>query len=258
MLKLILALHVIGGATALSAMGIPLLSRKGGSLHRRAGWTFVAGMALVSVTALLLSGHRFLFHPAPWGRRAGLHLFYVAILTAAAVSAGVRVLRAKHRTGPHLHWWDVGLATLLTLGGAAMAVYALSSGVLLFLAYAAIGMFIGIGQLRYWLRPPNGPMHWWFEHMTSMLGACIAAVTAFLVINAAQIGLPRNSFIVWLTPTIAGIPITVAWVRYYRRRFERAIASREDRRSGTTSPASPSGISPRGPAAVPYMPSHTA
>src|SRR5688572_1697215 len=116
MLKLILVLHVIGGSTALLAMGIPLASRKGGRTHRRAGWVFVAGMAVVSSTSLLLCVYRFLFDADPDERRAGLFLFYVGILTAASVSAGVRVLRAKHRTGPHFHVWDVGLAMLLTTG----------------------------------------------------------------------------------------------------------------------------------------------
>src|SRR5262245_22215270 len=132
MLKLILVLHVIGGSTALLAMAIPLVSGKGGRVHRRSGWVFVAGMAVVSVTALLLSGYRFLFDANPDARQAGLFLFYVGMLTAASVSAGVRVLRAKHRTGRHLHAWDVGLAVLLTAGAVAMAAYGIMSGSTLF------------------------------------------------------------------------------------------------------------------------------
>jgi len=62
-------------------------------------------------------------------------------------------------------------------------------------------------------------MHWWFRHMSSMFASCIAAVTAFLVVNAPLAGLSRGSFIVWITPGVVGGIATRLWVVYYRRRF---------------------------------------
>src|SRR5919109_5124728 len=99
MFQILLALHVAGGSAALLSMFVPMFTRKGGRTHVRAGWVFVAGMAIVSVTALLLSGWRLLFDARAEARTAALFLFYIAILTAAGVSTGVRVLRAKKRTG---------------------------------------------------------------------------------------------------------------------------------------------------------------
>jgi hypothetical protein len=55
--------------------------------------------------------------------------------------------------------------------------------------------------------------------MSAMLGACIAATTAFLVVNAPAAGLPRTSMIVWLAPTLVGTPATAIWTAYYKRRF---------------------------------------
>jgi hypothetical protein len=55
--------------------------------------------------------------------------------------------------------------------------------------------------------------------MSAMLGACIAATTAFLVVNAPLAGLPRTSMIVWLAPTLVGTPLTAIWTAYYKRRF---------------------------------------
>src|SRR5918995_1760259 len=55
-------------------------------------------------------------------------LLFVSILTAASVSSGVRVLRAKNRVGPHLHWWDIGVAALLTASSVAAAVYGFVTG----------------------------------------------------------------------------------------------------------------------------------
>jgi hypothetical protein len=219
MLTSILYLHVAGGSAALLSMLIPLVTKKGGLNHRRAGWVFVSGMTVVSITALVLAGARWATDPTPRGREAGAFLFFISILTATSVSSGVRVLRMKTRTTGHRHPWDVGLPALLTLSSIAAAVYGLSTGNHLFTTFSIIGLFSGGGNLAYWMTPPTHPMHWWFEHMSSMLGACIAATTAFLVVNAGNLGMNTFSFVVWLTPSIVGVPTIAIWTRYYRRKF---------------------------------------
>jgi hypothetical protein len=219
MLTSLLYLHIAGGTAALLSMLIPLVTKKGGLTHRRAGWVFVTGMTIVSITAFLLAGTRWLTDSSRQGREAGAFLFFVAILTATSVSTGMRVLRMKTRTGRHRHPWDLGLPALLTSSSLAAAFYGLSTGHHLFTAFSAIGLFVGSGQLAYWLARPSHPMHWWFEHMGSMLGSCIAATTAFLVVNASRLGLETFSLLVWLTPTIIGIPTIAIWTRYYRQKF---------------------------------------
>ena len=219
MLTSILYLHIAGGAAALLSMFIPLLTKKGGQTHRRAGWVFVAGMTMVSITALLLAGTRWVSDPTPRGREAGAFLFFVSILTATSVSAGVRVLRAKTRTVAHRHPWDLGLPALRAVASLTAAAYGLGTGNQLFTAFSVIGLLGGGGNLAYWLTPPSHPMHWWFEHMSNMLGACIAATTAFLVVNAGNLGLQTFSFVVWLTPTVIGVPTIAIWTRYYRKKF---------------------------------------
>jgi hypothetical protein len=228
MLNTLLVLHIAGGAVSLASMVVPLVARKGGIVHRRSGWVFVAGMTVVSVTAVLLAAVRFLTDPTPDGRAAGGFLLFVAILTAAGVSAGVRVLGAKRRTTPHGHVWDLGLALALTSASLVVAGWGLSSGRLLFVAFSVIGLSTGISQLIYWRRRPSHPMHWWFQHMGSMLGACIAATTAFLVVNAGQLGFETFALAVWLAPTVIGTPVTVIWTAYYRRKFQRASTVNPD------------------------------
>ncbi len=84
-------------------------------------------------------------------------------------------------------------------------------------AFSVIGLLNGIMALRYWLRPPTSSMHWWFEHMTGMLGGCIAALTAFLVVNAGSLGL--LPLVAWLGPSAILGPVSAVWTQYYRRRF---------------------------------------
>ena len=171
-------------------MLIPLVTKKGGLSHRRAGWVFVSGMTVVSITALLLAGTQV---GGPIRRRAAARperfLFFVSILTATNVSSGVRVLRAKARTTSSRHPWDLGLPALLTASSIAAAAHGLSTGNQLFAAFSVIGLLRRWRNLAYWLTPPTHPMHWWFEHMSSMLGACVAATTAFAVVNASNLGL---------------------------------------------------------------------
>jgi hypothetical protein len=100
-----------------------------------------------------------------------------------------------------------------------MAAYGLVSGKVLFAAFSVIGLVNGAQGLLYWLRPPVHKMHWWFQHMSSMLGSCVAATTAFLVVNAPQAGLSRTSLIVWFTPALVGVPAIVIWTNHYKRRF---------------------------------------
>jgi uncharacterized membrane protein len=233
MLKLILGLHIAAGTTALVSMWIPMAARKGAALHRKAGQVFVAAMATVSVTALLLAAARFLTDPTEHGRQAGLFLLLVTIVTGAAVSAGVRVLKTKRRTAPHLHWWDIGLAGLLVVAGIGGFAYGVATGAALFIAFSALALANGAGQLRYWLRAPQAPLHWWFEHMSAMLGACIAATTAFLVVNASRWGLETFSLVVWVAPSIVGGIGIAVWTRYYRRRFAAAPLSSRLKAQGT-------------------------
>jgi hypothetical protein len=226
MLKTILALHIVGGSIALASMFIPLVAAKGGVAHRRGGWVFVGGMTVVSITAFVLAAARFLTDLTPSGRAAGGFLFFVAILTAAGVSAGIRVLRAKRRTAPHRNLWDLGIAAALTISSVAMAAWGLSSGRPLFAAFSLIGLVNGGSQLFYWRRVPTHPMHWWFQHMGSMMGSCIAATTAFLVVNSGRIGFETFALAVWLTPTVIGTPAIIIWTAYYKRKFAAATVTR--------------------------------
>jgi uncharacterized membrane protein len=234
MFKPVLFAHIAAGSVALAAMWVPIIARKGGLLHRRAGWVFVAAMATVALTAVILAAGRLFFDPRPQAKSFGVFLLYIAVLTAAAVSSGVRALRTRQRTLPHRHWWDIGLPALLTASSVAVAIYALVTRQVLFGSFALLGAVNGVNNLRYWLRAPACRMHWWFAHMNGMLGGCIAAVTAFVVVNAGNLGLPQLA--AWLTPPIVGSIATAVWTGYYRRRF--TVATERRSTAAVLTPAS--------------------
>ena len=218
---LLLVPHIIAGIVALASMVVPLVARKGGRVHRRAGWVFVIAMTGVSATAFALAIWRFTMADArhPNARAAGLFLFYVATLTAAGVSSGMRAIRFRSRTAPHRHVWDLGIAA----ANLAMALVILAYGVIdhrsLFIAFSSIGLLTGIAQLRYWLRAPATRHEWWFAHMGGMLGSCIAALTALVVTNAARLGTRTFATTIWIAVPAIGLPAVFGWTAYYRRVF---------------------------------------
>lgn len=219
MFNTLLALHIAGGSAALASMWIPLIAKKGGTTHRRAGWLFVGGMALVSLTAVGLAAWRLMYDPRPQARDFAIFLLFIALLSGNAVSSGVRAIRTKRRTGSHRHPWDVGLAALLAISSVFIALFGLRTGQVLFAAFSVIGLVNGVMGVRYWLTPPSTPMHWWLAHMNGMLGGCIAALTAFMVVNAQSMGLwPLAA---WLGPSVVLGPVTAIWTNYYRQKWRR-------------------------------------
>jgi uncharacterized membrane protein len=225
--ELLLTPHIAAGVVALAVMSVPLVARKGGRLHRRAGWVFVTAMSIVSVTAFALAIWRFAMFDTdhPNAHATGVFLFYVGTLTAAGVSSGVRALRFKRRTAPHRNAWDLGISA----ANVAMAIVTLVYGVVaqrtLFVAFSFVGLVTGTIQLRYWLSAPAAKHHWWFAHMGGMLGSCIAALTALVVTNGSRLGAATFSTALWIAVPAVGIPGIFAWTAYYRRRFATRAAA---------------------------------
>jgi hypothetical protein len=216
--SVLLALHIAAGSVSILAMVVPLIAHKGGSVHRRSGWVYVVGTALVCVTALVMSAARFVTDGTQEGQEFSLLLAYVAVLTGAGMWAGIRVLRSKDRV-TRGSGADVAMAALLASSGLGTAIYGWLTGHPLILAFSVIGLLNGSGQLQYWLRPPTVPMHWWFAHMGNMLGACIATITAFILFVGRHTGSSGDSLILWLAPTAIGLPAIAVWMEYYRRKF---------------------------------------
>jgi hypothetical protein len=218
-IDLLRGVHIAAGSVALGSLWIPLLSRKGGSVHRQAGRVFVIAMAVLTVAAIGASVWRLTYDTNPGRRTWAAYLLFVAVLSGSQVSAGMRALRAKARTGPQLHAWDVGIALLLL--GSALAVFAwgLRARIALFIGFAPVGILIGALQLAYWLRPPRHRMHWLFEHMFMMIGAGIGTVSAFSIVNARHLGLRADSLLLWHGPAVVGLTAWALWRRHYGRLY---------------------------------------
>jgi hypothetical protein len=58
--------------------------------------------------------------------------------------------------------------------------------------------------------------YWLLAHLQRMTGAYIAAITAFLVVNAKYSPVEIPSLVVWLLPTAVLTPLIISWSRKYK------------------------------------------
>jgi hypothetical protein len=217
-LKIALWAHVLAGAVALSVFWLPLVTKKGGPTHRRAGWVYVVAAWGIALTAFINCA-RMLTDDLPSNDRAAIFLAYVGVLAGANALLGIRALGTKRRVTGSRNPVDLTPPALLVAGGVALAVFGIHAAVPLFVVFAAFGVALGVVQLRFWLRPPATRHQWFYAHMAGMGGSCIATVTAFLVVNAHRFGLGSADLVVWIAPGLLGGLGLRAWRRYYERRF---------------------------------------
>ncbi|WP_281888527.1 DUF2306 domain-containing protein [Paenibacillus sp. YYML68] len=223
--QVLLKLHVVAGFTALLVFWIPMVTKKGGKVHSRVGWVYVVAMGLVAVTAVYLGAWRIWLDPEQTDETVAFAYFllFIAVLSWASCWFGLRVLRFKQRKVLHKQAIDVLTSLALLLGGIATSIYGFKVGIPLLQWFPVIGIVIGAQQVYYWLTPPRTKLHWWFEHLGSMLGCCIATITAFTVFGAPRLlQLEEVPLIVWFIPTILLTPVIVGYNIYYRLKFRQA------------------------------------
>ncbi len=225
-----LSLHIVAGAVSLLTVAIPLLVKKGGRLHRRAGWTFTIAMAVVAVTGLILAGFWFAMplqvKPMPpeatveaLARRArGLRLtapFFVLLscMTGYAMWMGIATARRIDAR------WPRGLFVTAILA-CALGVFAIGVGYgqWVFVIFGAVGSVASARDLWRLTDPAPTGQERVITHLRAMLGGATAAFTAFTVQTAGRLtDDPWLTVVVWTAPMILGATTTRLFVRRLRR-----------------------------------------
>ena len=232
--ELIRWFHMSVGFVGLAAFWVPILAPKGGRTHVRFGKIFlwcVYGATLSAILAvtfhlgrLISSGVSLAEHTEDYGLL--LFLGYLGIVTFTMVHHAYRVIETRRDLAGLRTPFHNSLAVMSFLASAGIIVFAFtfwSSMSTLFLALSPIGLLVGSGILSYLYRPPAARMAWFYEHMGNMIGAGIAFHTAFAVFGGARLFNLNPSgawgIVPWILPAGIGIPASIIWGRYYRRRF---------------------------------------
>lgn len=210
--------HISAGTVALFAGLIPMLGRKGGLVHRRAGRVYVGAMITVALTALMLTA----LLPLTSGR---LFLTGIAVFSFYLSFSGWRTAR---RHTPQLAPADKALAVGTLLVGLAMIGVGVYGQAILF---AFFGMATAIFAGRD-VRTAFGPElagkrePWIFRHISRMGGSYIATFTAFLVVNMGHwVPASAPSWVNtagWIAPSILGGLLIRRALQAYRGKMKLA------------------------------------
>ena len=224
-------IHIPFGLAGLAVFWFPLVLKKGSLWHRRVGWVFVVCMGVASVTAFGLAIARLLLAASkgPLDIRDGISALFltnVALLTCTAVHHGMSALKLKGKADASIGLISIGLPVLLLLVSSVSLVTGMIVGNPLLFTLPSVGLFVGSQYLLVIFWQPRERMVWWYQHMSGMIGGCIAAITAANITNARYLRLwidaPEWAF--WMTPAAVGLPLLIGWQRYYRRKFSQGVS----------------------------------
>jgi hypothetical protein len=232
-------IHVLASCLGLLAMLPPLLARKGGRIHTRAGAVFVYAMATSALTGALLAA-AWVSAPATFrpsetpaaARLSGLFLMLIGALTGNAVVQGQLAIARKRAPGPQVSLRSLGTIVLLIAVGLTALVVGGGRGHVLSLIFGPLALLVSVGDLAFALRPLPHPRAYLYQHIRAMGTACISAVTAFTVLGARRLFggdiFAGNAWISWVLPGVLLGPVFVRWLRIYQRKFEgtRRLAAR--------------------------------
>lgn len=202
----VLWLHIAAGALAvLTGLGA-LATKKGSPRHKRVGRVYVAAMAVVVVTVVPL----FVLDPTFFRT----FLLLVAVFSGYFAFSGYRAVgRKRPSDDPARVDWVVAAVTAvscLVLGGWGVSLVASgdSFGVVM-VVFGGIGSALGLVDLRAFQSGSERP--WLPNHLSRMVGAYIATVTAVSVVNLTVV----PDLVAWFWPTAVGVPLIWYWQATY-------------------------------------------
>lgn len=213
-MRVFLAVHVAAGTSSFLLAPVALATAKGGKQHKRWGMVYLWSMGVVAATALPMA----LYRPV-------LFLALVAVFSFYLAFSAYRVLRLKDLvrggSAKPIDWIAAVIcfssSACLAGFGAFRPVLVQRMGVVA-IVFGFIGMQAAGRQMWLFVRKPKEKMFWWYLHLGNFIGSYIAAWTAFSVVTLPNI-LPHAGKVLWLWPTIVGVPAIVLTTAYYKRKF---------------------------------------
>ncbi len=204
-IKILIYIHAFFGGLGLITGILSIITKKGSSLHKKAGKLFSIGMVTSSLISL----------PISWmPNHKNLFLFLIGLFTIYLVLAGNRALsfKSKHKTCANLTDKIISgsmlffSAIMIILG--IYGVLSVITNSILFLFFGIFGVFMTVKDFRFFKTFTHVKNAWLRSHIGKMVGALIASITAFIV---AGIGI--GNLIAWTVPTILGTVYIVYWIK---------------------------------------------
>ena len=207
--KIILTLHIIGGSFGLIAGTINLIRQKGNNNHKIVGQVFTYSMLTAGISSLALAA----LHP-------NYFLFIVGVFTVYLVVTGKRCLSWKiPNKRVQILDWAITISMLIVsvffVGLGARDVIAGKNFGIVLIVFGVLGFRFVRTDFNNYSTKAKTKNYWLLVHLQRMIGAYIAAITAFLVVNAKYSPVALPSMVFWLLPTIILTPLIISWSRKY-------------------------------------------
>ena len=219
-----LILHVIGGFTALLIGIVPMVAKKGGKVHRWAGWVYTVAMTDVFISSVVLST----IIPLLTDKPVNLFLLFIGVFSFYFLFMGMRTLkfnRPGYKNGPGKVDYVVVISVILfSIVFLTLALRKLFIGgdtfiivLAVFSAFSLRASIVGLKKLRKPYDSATDKTVYFFNHTGNMIGSYIAAFTAFMVQNAHFIPINIPPMVAWLAPGTIGVMAIVYTFKYYRK-----------------------------------------
>lgn len=232
----LVALHILGGVTGAVAFWIPVIGRKGGSLHIKAGRIFTRALLMTGTCAILMSlltlAAPIATHPHLEGKFDetfirgifGWMMLYLGVLTLNLVWYGW--LCALHRNDRLAlrEWRNLWSQPILVIAAANCAWQGWIGDQMLMVAIAFVGFATAATNLWFMFKPTLSKVDWQKEHLKALVGGGISVYTAFMAFGSVRI-LPELALnpVMWAIPLTIGVSIIIyQWAKLdgYLRRFQ--------------------------------------
>ena len=196
---ILLSIHILAGSVALVSAALALSTEKGKKFHVLIGKAYFWSMVIIFLTALpmsIITGN--------------VSLFLIAIFSFYLAFSGVRF--AKNRTGVPTRL-DLIAVNFMFLSGVGMWILAIiffidnDSQFITLTVFGFLALFLGYGDFQTFKDQTAIGKGRIAKHLTNMMGATIAVVTAVLVVNP-----PTNpEWVWWILPTVLITPVIFWW-----------------------------------------------
>lgn len=205
-MNIILYTHIIFGTIGLLAGVCVILLKKGDKRHRFIGKIFSYTLGLSMLASFPISFYK-----------ENVFLFCIGMWTLYMIITGHRSLQITDIKRVTLMDWSITL-TMLVFGILLLAngFYQISFGLglpIVSMVFGSLSLVFVWTDFRFFKGKLKAQNAHQLVHIQRMMGAFIASLTAFVVVNNTMV----PGLIAWLLPTVIFIPLIAKWSRQWAR-----------------------------------------
>ena len=205
--KMVLIIHIIAGSIGLFTGTINIIRKKGDKPHVLVGKFFFYGMIINAIAGFIMS----ILHE-------NLFLLIIAVFSFYMTATGQRFLSLKKldkgQKPKIIDWMITSTMILFAISFIVYGILLIASqknfGIVL-VVFGMISLLMARKDISIYRGKIKFKNYWLLLHIQRMIGAYIAALTAFLVVNNTYL----PPIVAWLMPTVILTPLIFYWSRKY-------------------------------------------